>query len=156
MYAERETKIKTYDLRDYILRKSKNKDYHSFVLEAINSNPPEKSMTVHIGFQTPEKLNTWFQSIKFSVDFRQWELYLYLFKSKASTITQESPVEQKRHNTLSELDYTQPDPMSQSLTVFKTAKEDSIIRNQTQSVVRKVESSISSQDEPPEVPVSAT
>lgn len=50
LYAERETKIKNYDMKNYILRKSKNKDYFSFVLEAINSNPPEKSRTVHIGF----------------------------------------------------------------------------------------------------------
>jgi hypothetical protein len=50
LYAERELKIKTYELKDYLLRKSKNKDYFSFVLEAINSNPQEKSKTVHIGF----------------------------------------------------------------------------------------------------------
>lgn len=32
MFAERESKIKSYDMKDYLLRKSKNKDYFSFVL----------------------------------------------------------------------------------------------------------------------------
>lgn len=34
------------------MRKSKNKDYYSFVLEAINLHPHEKSRTVHLGFRT--------------------------------------------------------------------------------------------------------
>ena len=40
MFAEREVKIKTYDMKDYMLRLSKNRDYFSLVLEAINTNPP--------------------------------------------------------------------------------------------------------------------
>ena len=32
MFAEREQKIKSYDIRNYILRRSKNKEYHCFVL----------------------------------------------------------------------------------------------------------------------------
>jgi len=32
MFAEREERIKSYDMRNYLLRKSKNKDYFSFVL----------------------------------------------------------------------------------------------------------------------------
>lgn len=67
MFAEREAKIKTYDLKDYLLRVSKNKDYFSFVLEAINNNPLEKSRTVHIGFNDKMTFLKWFQSIKFSV-----------------------------------------------------------------------------------------
>jgi hypothetical protein len=40
MFAEREQKIKSYDLRNYLLRRSKNKEYYCFVLEAINKIPP--------------------------------------------------------------------------------------------------------------------
>lgn len=40
LYAEREVKIKSYDLKNYILRRSKNKEYFCFVLEAINNTPP--------------------------------------------------------------------------------------------------------------------
>lgn len=39
LFVERKSKILTYDLKDYLMRTSKNKDYHSFVLLAINSNP---------------------------------------------------------------------------------------------------------------------
>jgi len=51
LYAEKDNKIKTYILEDYIIRKSKNKDYYSFVLEAINDHPHDKSRTVHLGFK---------------------------------------------------------------------------------------------------------
>ena len=51
IYAEKDEKIKTYLMKDYIVRKSKNKDYYSFVLEAINNHPHEKSRTVHLGFK---------------------------------------------------------------------------------------------------------
>ncbi len=60
MFAEREQKIKSYDMRNYILRRSKNKEYFCFVLEAINRTPPEKSMTVHIGFTEESKFKEWF------------------------------------------------------------------------------------------------
>lgn len=79
MFAEREQKIKSYDMRNYILRRSKNKEYFCFVLEAINRTPPEKSMTVHIGFTEESKFKEWFQAIKFSVELRQWEFYLNMF-----------------------------------------------------------------------------
>lgn len=82
MFAERETKIKTYDMKDYLFRLSKNKDYFSFVLEAINTNPPEKSRTVHIGFSDKAVFQRWHQSIKFSVEFREWELYYFLYRGK--------------------------------------------------------------------------
>lgn len=87
MFAEREARIKTYDLKDYLLRISKNKDYFSFVLEAINNNPLEKSRTVHIGFSDKAIFQKWFQSIKFSVEFREWELYSYLFIGKNKKTT---------------------------------------------------------------------
>lgn len=122
MYAERESKIKTYDLRDYILRKSKNKDYHSFVLEAINSNPPEKSRTVHIGFQSPETLNKWHEKIKFSVDFRQWELFYFLFKSKPVPVVKELPAQSERSNTVSGYESHSTDPLSSSMVVFGNGK----------------------------------
>lgn len=51
IYAEKDSSIKVYVMKDYILRKSKNKDYHSFVLEAINNHPTEKCRTVHLGFK---------------------------------------------------------------------------------------------------------
>ena len=81
MFAEREQKIKSYDIRNYILRRSKNKDYHCFVLEAINNIPHEKSMTVHIGFNDENKLNEWLSVLRNSVDFRQWEFYLHMYQT---------------------------------------------------------------------------
>ena len=39
IYAEKSERIKTYIMKDYLLRRSKNKDYFSFVLEAINNHP---------------------------------------------------------------------------------------------------------------------
>jgi hypothetical protein len=57
-------------MKDYLLRFSKNKDYISFVLEAINNNPSDKSRTVHIGFSDKEAFQKWYQSIKFSVEYR--------------------------------------------------------------------------------------
>lgn len=81
LYAEREAKIKSYDIKNYILRRSKNKDYHSFVLEAINNAPHEKSMTVHIGFTDHDKLNEWLGALRFSVDYRQWEFYYHMYQT---------------------------------------------------------------------------
>ena len=52
-------KIKTYDLKDYILRKSKLQDMYLFVLEAINNKPHEKSRTVHIAFKDEKTLQKW-------------------------------------------------------------------------------------------------
>ena len=39
IYAEKDNKIKTYHLENYLLRKSKSKEYFCFVIQAINSNP---------------------------------------------------------------------------------------------------------------------
>ena len=40
---EKDCKIKTYDLRDYLVRKSKNKSRNAIVLLATNERPHEKS-----------------------------------------------------------------------------------------------------------------
>ena len=79
IFAEREEKIKSYDLRNYILRRSKNKDYYCFVLEAINNVPHEKSMTVHIGFTEEKVLHEWWSALRFSIHFRQWEFYRHIY-----------------------------------------------------------------------------
>ena len=63
LHAERENKIKTYDLSDYLLRISKNTDYHCFVLEAINNKPHVKSRTVHLGFKESSKLEFWLNEL---------------------------------------------------------------------------------------------
>jgi hypothetical protein len=39
IYAEKDKKIKIYDLGNYIVRKADNSDYFVLVLEAINNNP---------------------------------------------------------------------------------------------------------------------
>ena len=72
MFAERDVKIKLYELKDYLLRLSKKKDYFTLVLEAINTNPHEKSRTVHIGFNDKAVFEKWFKSIKFSIEYREW------------------------------------------------------------------------------------
>lgn len=79
VFAERETKIKTYDMRDYLLRTSKNTNYYTIVLEAVNNTPPEKSRTVHIGFEYKNVYEKWYKSIKFSIEFKSWEVYRYLY-----------------------------------------------------------------------------
>ena len=72
LYAERDNTIKQYDLGDYIFRASKNSDYYSFVLEAINSRTHEKAKTVHIGFQNMEELKKWPEPIQICIDYRHW------------------------------------------------------------------------------------
>jgi hypothetical protein len=47
---EKDKKIKNYELKNYLLRRSKIKDKNVLVLEAINDKPHEKSRTVHIAF----------------------------------------------------------------------------------------------------------
>lgn len=66
-------------MKDYLLRTSKNKDYYTIVMEAVNNNPPEKSRTVHIGFENKNVHEKWYKSIKFSIEFREWELYRFLY-----------------------------------------------------------------------------
>ena len=84
LFAEKEARIRAYDLKDYLLRLSKNKEYYSFVLEAINNNPDEKTRTVHIGFNKKEIFYKWFAAIKSSIEYREWEYYLNIFKEKNS------------------------------------------------------------------------
>lgn len=72
IYAETKEKIKTYNLRDYIIRSSKNKEYFIFVLEAINANPQEKSRTVHLGFKDLSSYELWINRVKMSINIRQW------------------------------------------------------------------------------------
>ena len=55
MYCEKDHKIKFYDLKNYLIRESKNTDYHCLVLEAINTQPHHKSLTVRIGFKDQKK-----------------------------------------------------------------------------------------------------
>ena len=50
IYAQKDKKIKTYDLTNFIVRKQTISDYICLVLEAINENPYEKQRTVHLGF----------------------------------------------------------------------------------------------------------
>jgi hypothetical protein len=66
---------------------SKNKEYHSFVLHATNSNPAEKYHTLQIGFTDISKFRLWFDSLKFSIEFREWEFYCSLYKGHISSIS---------------------------------------------------------------------
>lgn len=52
-----------------MLRKSKNTDYHSFVLEAKNDNPHEKSRTVHLGFKDKQTLEKWYEELTAVFDY---------------------------------------------------------------------------------------
>jgi phage anti-repressor protein len=67
LFSERSAKIATYDLKDYMLRVSKNKDYHSLVLMAVNNNPLEKHHSLHIGFDDKAKYQQWYDALKFSI-----------------------------------------------------------------------------------------
>ena len=73
-----------YNLSDYILRMSKNSDYFSFVLEAINDTVIEKAKTVHIGFKKSEDLQKWAENIQLCIDYRHWER---LYKSLTGKTT---------------------------------------------------------------------
>lgn len=86
LFAERSSKISTYDLKNYLLRASKNKDYHSLVLIAINPVSSEKYSSLHIGFTDKVKFQQWFQSLKFSTEFREWEFYGSLYKGQITHI----------------------------------------------------------------------
>lgn len=63
MFCSKEDKVKIYNLDNYLIRESKNKDYHCFVLEALNERPHIKSRTVHIGFRDIKLYNMWFASV---------------------------------------------------------------------------------------------
>lgn len=64
LYVERGSKLKAYDLRFYLLRKSKTTDYNSFVLEAINEVINEKGRQVHCGFKDVKIFREWFEAIR--------------------------------------------------------------------------------------------
>ncbi len=60
---ERPGKIKKHDLYNYITRKSKNNEYFSFVLEAINGVPKAKYKTMHLGFTIINTFNEWYEEV---------------------------------------------------------------------------------------------
>lgn len=142
LYAEREVKIKNYEMKDYLLRKSKNKDYFSFVLEAINSNPPEKSRTVHIGFTDRHKFEQWFASIKFSIEFREWELFLFLYKGKGAkgperTYTTDDIVKpinrEPTYSMIDSRDDKDEDFLSRSMVVFSNQRTETTEEQRVQA-----------------------
>jgi hypothetical protein len=64
MFCSKEDKVKIYNLDNYLIRESKNKDYYCFVLEALNEKPHIKSRTVHIGFRDIKLYNEWLASVR--------------------------------------------------------------------------------------------
>ena len=50
MYLEKESHVKSHVLSNYIYRRSKNTDYFSFALEAVNTKPKGKHRTIQLGF----------------------------------------------------------------------------------------------------------
>lgn len=88
LHAERENKIKTYDLADYILRSSKNTDYHCFVLEAINNKPHAKSRTVHLGFKEASKLEFWLKELSNIYKTIYWNFVCEEFKGEGKKLYQ--------------------------------------------------------------------
>ena len=82
IYAEKDKKIKIYDLGNYLIRKSNKSDYLCMVLEATNDVPLEKSKTVYIGFEYKNSYNLWFNSIRLSVCYKQWEKLCELLGKK--------------------------------------------------------------------------
>lgn len=67
MFCEKDHKIKFYDLKNYLIRESKNTDYRCFVLEAINTLPHHKSLVVRIGFKEEGKFRECFDLIKATI-----------------------------------------------------------------------------------------
>lgn len=59
-------------LENYIIRKSKNKEFYCFVLEAINDHPHEKSRTVHLGFKEETKFNEWYKELQAVFNAIDW------------------------------------------------------------------------------------
>jgi hypothetical protein len=72
-------------MRNYLMRKSNKTDIFCFVLEAINDKPPEKSMTVHIGFYKENIYKEFVSALKNSIKIRQWEYYLEIFQGYQSS-----------------------------------------------------------------------
>ena len=67
MFCEKDNKIKFYDLKNYLIRESKNTDYRCFVLEAINTQPHHKSLVVRIGFKDLNKFKECYELVKATV-----------------------------------------------------------------------------------------
>lgn len=64
VFCSKDGRTKNYDLNNYILRESKNKQYHCLVLEAINDKPTIKMRTVRIGFKDITLYNEWLATVK--------------------------------------------------------------------------------------------
>lgn len=63
---------------------SKNTDYFSFVLEAINDTVLDKVKSVHVGFKDATQLKIWAENIQLCIDYRQWEKVYKCFTGKIS------------------------------------------------------------------------
>jgi hypothetical protein len=50
IYAEKDKKIKIYDLGNYLLRRTEKSGYFGLALEAVNDVPLERSKKAHFGF----------------------------------------------------------------------------------------------------------
>ena len=57
LLLEGDNGVKSHNLNNYLYRKSKNNDYFSFVLEAVNSEPKGKYKTIHLGFSNINHFN---------------------------------------------------------------------------------------------------
>jgi hypothetical protein len=64
IFCSKDEKVKIYNLNNYLMRQSKNKDFYCFVLEAINEKPHVKSRQVHIGFKDIKLYNQWFTAVR--------------------------------------------------------------------------------------------
>ena len=80
--AERDKKVKTYDLGNYLIRRSRSRDYFILVLEAITSQPLDVNKSVHLGFDYKSIYDQWFYSIQQAVDYKQWEFFVDIMKKK--------------------------------------------------------------------------
>ena len=88
LYAERDNTIKEYDLGNYLYRLSKNNEYYSFVLEAINNKAHEKAKTVHIGFEDVDTLVKWSDAIQICIDYKHWQrIYIEMVKAPPPRLT---------------------------------------------------------------------
>ena len=63
----RDKRTKQYDLRNYVIRESKNSEYNCFVLESINGNVTEKNKVVRVGFKGLGMFQEWFLAVKGAV-----------------------------------------------------------------------------------------
>lgn len=63
----RDKRTKEYDLRNYMLRESKNSEYICFVLESINNKVTEKNRVVRVGFKSLPLFQEWFLAVKATI-----------------------------------------------------------------------------------------